>query len=237
MIIFPAIDIKHGQCVRLMHGRADQETVYGDDPVAVARRWQEQGGEFLHVVDLDGAFGGRPAHLDIIAEIVQAVDMPVEVGGGIRTTEIAEAYLDAGAARVIIGTRALEDPDWLAGLCATHPGRVCAGVDAKGGRAAVKGWVDTSETSALDLAARMCGMGLRAVIYTDIARDGTEEGPNLEATRAFAEAVDAPVVASGGVGSLDHVKAVGQLPVEGLIIGRALYTGAVTLPEAIAAGH
>jgi len=223
--------------VRLVQGRADRETVFGEDPLRTARMWAEGGAEMLHVVDLDGAFGGKPAHRDVILRMARALDIPLQVGGGIRDDETVAAYLEGGVERVIIGTRALRDPDWLAALCARHPGRICAGVDAKRGRVAVSGWVEESETAALDLAARLKGMGLRAVVYTDVSRDGTLEGPNLEATRAFAGACDAPVLASGGIGSLDDVRAVATLPVEGMIIGRALYTGAVTLSEAVAAAR
>jgi len=237
MLVLPAIDLRGGRCVRLLQGRADRETVFGEDPLRTARMWAEGGAEMLHVVDLDGAFGGKPAHRDVILRMARGLDIPLQVGGGIRDDETAAAYLEGGVERVIIGTRALRDPDGLAALCARYPGRICAGVDAKGGRVAVSGWVEESETAALELAARLGGMGLRAVIYTDISRDGTLEGPNIEATRAFAEACDAPVIASGGIGSLDDVRAVATLPVEGMIIGRALYSGAVPLAEAIAAAR
>lgn len=238
MLVIPAIDIRRGRCVRLRQGRAEQETVYGDDPVALAVRWRDEGARFLHVVDLDGAFEGRPVHLHLVREIVRAVpECGVEVGGGLRDDAAVAGCLDAGVSRVIVGTRALQDPDWLRRLCEEHPGRICAGVDAEGGRVAVKGWREQSRTTALDLATRLRGIGLRAIIYTDISRDGTLEGPNLEATRAFALAADAPVIASGGIGTLEHVRAVARLPVEGLIIGRALYSGDVRLADALRAAE
>lgn len=219
--------------MRLLRGEADQETVYGKDPVVMARRWRDQGGEFLHVVDLDGAFTGKPAHLELISRIATEVDIPVEVGGGIRDEETVDAYLTAGINRVILGTRALEDTDWLGELCRKHPGRIAAGVDARDGNVAVRGWQDVSDISALELAARMNGLGLRCVIYTDISRDGTLDGPNVEATERFAEAMDAPVIASGGIGDIGHIRALSKLTIEGIIIGKALYAGTVSLPEAI----
>ncbi len=235
MLIFPAIDLRRGKCVRLLRGRPEEETVYFDDPVEVARHWQKLGAKFLHVVDLDGAFEGRPAQFELVKKIAESVGIPVEIGGGIRDRETVDAYLKAGLNRVILGTKALQSVEWLAELCQGYPGRIVAGVDARGGKVAVKGWLEVSEISTLDLAAKLRGAGLRAAVFTDIGRDGTLEGPNVEATREFAERIDAPVVASGGIGNLDHVRALARLPLEGIIIGRALYTNAVSLPEAIAA--
>ena len=237
MLIFPAIDIRRGKCVRLTRGRPDEETVYFDDPVEVAHQWEELGAPFLHVVDLDGAFEGRPAQMDLVKQIARSVSIPVEIGGGIRERQIADAYLKAGLNRVIIGTKALESVEWLATLCRAYPRRIVAGVDASGGRVAVKGWLEVSEITTLELAAKMRGIGLRAIIYTDISRDGTLEGPNVAATRELAEHGDVPVVASGGIGSLDHVRALARLPIEGMIIGRALYNGAISLAEAIEAAR
>ncbi len=233
MLILPAIDLKEGRCVRLVRGEADQETVYAADPINVALRWREQGAEYLHVVDLDGAFEGEPRHFGVIAQIVRESGLPVEVGGGIRTRDTVERYLNAGVDRVIIGTRALESPEWLARLCDDFPGRVAAGVDARSGKVAVRGWVEDSHVEALDLAERLAEMGLAAVVFTDISRDGTLEGPAVESTRTFAAAVGRPVIASGGVGGIDDVRRLVQLPLAGIIVGKALYAKAVSLPEAI----
>ena len=234
MLILPAIDLKDGRCVRLLRGEASQATVYSEDPVEVAVRWQEAGAEYLHVVDLDGAFEGEPRHFGVVAAIVRETGLKVEVGGGIRHRDVVARYLNAGVDRVIIGTRALESPDWLARLCEDFPGHIAAGVDARDGRVAVRGWVELSEMTALDLADRLKEMALRAVIFTDISRDGTLQGPSIESTRAFAERLGLPVIASGGVGAIEHVRALAQLPVDGIIIGKALYAGNVDLAEAIA---
>lgn len=233
MIILPAIDLKNGRCVRLLRGVATDETVYSHDPIEVAVRWREAGAEFLHVVDLDGAFEGEPIHFGTIVEIARETGMRVEVGGGIRSRDTVQRYLHAGVDRVIIGTKALESPDWLAKLCAEFPGQIVADVAAQNGRVAVHGWVDVSEMTALDLAARLRAMPLRAVVFTDVSRDGTLAGPALESTRAFAEAIKLPVIASGGVGNIEHIRQLAALPIEGIIIGKALYAGSVSLKEAI----
>jgi phosphoribosylformimino-5-aminoimidazole carboxamide ribotide isomerase len=235
MLILPAIDLKGGRAVRLIQGEAAKETVFSHDPVETALRWKEAGAQYLHVVDLDGAFEGEPMHFGTVAQIARETELPVEIGGGIRTRDTVERYLHAGIDRVIIGTRALESPEWLGRLCEEFPGRIAAGVDARDGKVAVRGWVETSEITALDLAARLSELPLRAVIFTDISRDGMLKGPAVESTRAFAETVKRPVIASGGVGSLDDVRALSRLPVEGMIIGRAIYTGAVDLRAAIEA--
>jgi len=237
MLILPAIDLKDGRCVRLVRGEADQETVFSNDPVEVALRWREQGAEYLHVVDLDGAFEGEPRHFGTVAQIARESKLPLEIGGGIRTRDAIRRYLNAGVSRVIIGTRALESPEWLARLCEEFPGRIAAGVDARDGRVAVRGWVEVSEITALELATRLRGIELRAVIFTDISRDGTLEGPSVENTRAFAAKIGLPVIASGGVGKLEDVRRLTTLPIEGIIIGRALYSGTVSLPDAIAAAR
>jgi len=220
--------------VRLVQGEASRETVFSTDPLDVAAKFRDAGAEHLHMVDLDGAFEGEPRHLGIVAEVARETGLKVEVGGGIRTRDTVLRYLNAGVERVIIGTRALESPDWLAKLCEEFPGQIAAGVDARDGKVAVRGWVELSQMTALDLADRLKGIALRAVVFTDISVDGTLQGPAIESTRAFAERVKLPVVASGGVGSIEHVRALAQLPIEGIIIGRALYTGAVTLAEALA---
>ena len=235
MLILPAIDLRGGRCVRLVRGEADQETVFALDPVEVALRWREEGAQYLHVVDLDGAFEGEPRQFGTVAQIARESELPVEVGGGIRTRDTIERYLNAGVDRVIIGTRALESPEWLARLCEEFPDRIAAGVDARDGRVALRGWVEVSETTALDLAARLKSMKLRAVIFTDISKDGTLEGPAVESTRIFAREVGLPVIAAGGVGSIEDVRTLSALPIEGIIIGRALYSEKVALADAIAA--
>ncbi len=221
--------------MRLVQGEASRTTVFSTDPLEVAAGFREAGAEYLHMVDLDGAFEGEPRHLGIVAEVARETGLKVEVGGGIRTRDTVLRYLNAGVDRVIIGTRALESPDWLAKLCEEFPGQIAAGVDARDGKVAVRGWVELSQMTALELADRLKGMPLRAVIFTDISVDGTLQGPAIESTRAFAERVKLPVVASGGVGNIEHVRALAQLPIEGIIIGRALYTGAVALAEALEA--
>jgi len=229
--------MKGGKCVRLFQGRADQETVFGEDPVAVALKWRGQGAEYLHLVDLDGAFAGEPRHSDIVAAIVKQTGLPVEVGGGIRSRESVSAYLDAGVDRVIVGTKALQSPQWLRSLCREFPGRIAVGVDARDGRVATHGWVATSDVTAIDFARSLKGVGVRAVIFTDISRDGAMKGVNVEATRLFAEACEAPIIASGGVSSLEDVKALKALPIEGAVVGRAIYDGRLGLAEAIAAAR
>jgi phosphoribosylformimino-5-aminoimidazole carboxamide ribotide isomerase len=226
--------MKGGKCVRLFQGRADQETVFADDPVEAARRWAGLGAEYLHLVDLDGAFEGQPRHMDLVGRIVQATGLPVEVGGGIRAREHVAAYLGLGVDRVIVGTRALESLAWLESLCAEFPGRIAVGVDARDGRVATHGWVEVSDVPAVDFARTLGGLGIAAVIFTDISRDGAMRGANLEATCAFAEACPAPVIASGGVTTLDDVRALCRLPVVGAIIGRALYDGRIDLAGAMA---
>ena len=236
MLIIPAIDLKGGRCVRLLRGDLQAETVYGDDPVAMGRRWVEAGARYLHVVDLDGAVAGTPVNGDAIAALCSTLPIPIEVGGGVRTLERAGAILALGADRVIFGTAALDQPAVVAEACRRFPGRVAVGIDARGGRVATKGWLETSDVSAVDLGRRLAGVGVACVIYTDIERDGTQQGVNVAATRTLAEAIDIPVIASGGVGALADIEAL--LPCEavgvnGVILGRALYTGAVRLDEAI----
>jgi phosphoribosylformimino-5-aminoimidazole carboxamide ribotide isomerase len=236
MLIIPAIDLKGGQCVRLLRGEMAASTVYGDDPVAVGRRWVDAGARYVHVVDLDGAISGAPVNAAPIAALCAALPVPVQVGGGVRTLDRAGTILGYGADRVIFGTAALENPDVVADAAARFPGRVAVGIDARGGQVAVKGWVETSATTASELARRLEGSGVACLIYTDIERDGTQQGVNVAATRALAEATSIPVIASGGVGSLADIEAL--LPCEaagvvGVIVGRALYTGAVRLEDAL----
>ena len=239
MIFFPAIDLKDGQCVRLLRGEMDQATVFGDDPAAQARIFADAGCTWLHVVDLNGAFEGRPVNADAVGAILDAVSMKVELGGGIRTMDTIDRWLDAGVARVILGTAALRDPDLVMTACRKHPGRIAVGVDAKDGMVAVEGWAEVSETPALELAKRFEDAGVSALIYTDIARDGAMQGPNVEATLALADAVSIPVILSGGVSSMDDLAAVvradAEKKLEGVISGRALYDGRIDAADAVAA--
>jgi len=235
MIIIPAIDLKGGRCVRLVQGREDQETVYSHSPADVARRWQAAGAEMIHVVDLDGAFAGSPVNLDAVVAIAEAVDTPFEFGGGLRTDEAVDTILAAGAARAIIGTKAASSPEWIRQLCSRHPGRIAAGIDARDGKVALQGWVETTELRAVDLARQMADAGVCAIIFTDISRDGMLAGPNATATAELARQVPVPVVASGGVSSLDDIRTLARMGISAAIIGKALYTGDIDLAEAIQA--
>ena len=232
MIVIPAIDLKGGQCVRLEQGLMEKDTVYSDIPAAMARHWQDEGGELLHLVDLDGAFAGVPKNREAIQAIVAAVDIPTELGGGIRDLETIEAYLKLGIGRVILGTVAKENPQLVEEACRLFPGRIVVGIDAKDGLVAVRGWADVTEKRASELALEMEGFGVEAIIYTDIARDGMMQGPNLEATRSLAESVSIPVIASGGVSSLEDIKnliAIEASGVTGVITGKAIYSGSLNL--------
>jgi phosphoribosylformimino-5-aminoimidazole carboxamide ribotide isomerase len=236
VLIVPAIDLKGGKCVRLMRGDMDAETVYGDDPVAMGRRWVDEGAEYLHVVDLDGAVAGKPMNTEAIAALCRSLPIPIEVGGGLRTVERARALVDLGADRVIFGTAALSDPEVVREAARAFSGRIAVGIDARDGMVAVQGWTETSRTPAADLARTAEALGASRIIYTDISRDGTQQGVNVEATAKIAAAVGIPVTASGGVGSLADVVALrdcGVAGIDAVIVGRALYTGAVKLPEAI----
>ncbi len=236
MIILPAIDLKNGRCVRLEQGLMEKDTVYHDDPAAQALIWQEQGGELLHIVDLDGAFAGVPKNREAIRAIVGAIDIPSELGGGIRDLATIEAYLELGVDRVILGTVAKEKPELVQDACRLFPGRIVVGIDAKEGMVAVRGWADVTEKRATEMAREMEGFGVEAIIYTDIARDGMMQGPNIEATRQLAESIRIPVIASGGVSSLKDIEnllAVESSGVVGVITGKAIYTGALDLREAV----
>jgi phosphoribosylformimino-5-aminoimidazole carboxamide ribotide isomerase len=236
MLVIPAIDLKEGRCVRLEQGLMEKDTVYSDDPGAQARSWQEQGGELLHIVDLDGAFAGVPKNKAAIAAIVRAVDIPTELGGGIRDLSTIEAYLTLGIDRVILGTVAKENPALVREACAKFPGRIVVGIDAKDGLVAVRGWAEVTEKKATELAKEMEGFGVAAIIYTDIARDGMLQGPNIEATGALAEAISIPVIASGGVSSLQDIRnllAIEAKGVAGVITGKAIYTGSLDLRAAV----
>ena len=236
MMVIPAIDLQDGRCVRLVEGRAETATVYGDDPVAWARRFAADGAPRLHVVDLDGAFAGAPRHAALIAAISGAVPVPVQVGGGLRDLETVEAALATGAHWVILGTGAALEPLFLEGACRRWPERILVGVDAIAGQVAVDGWTRTLPLTALELARRAGAAGAAGVIYTDVRRDGTGRGPNLEATAALAGNAGLPVIASGGVGDVGDLLRLAELPgVVGAIVGRALYTGTVSLRDALAA--
>ncbi len=236
MEIIPAIDLRDGRCVRLFQGDFDQETVFSDDPLATALSWQEQGGHRLHLVDLDGAVQGKPVHLEIISAIVRALDIPVQVGGGVRDLAAAEAWLDAGVDRVVIGTAAVRDPDMVQEVCRKHGSqRVVVAVDAKDGLVALQGWTEASTVTVLQLAQRMSQIGVVRLLYTDISRDGALTGPDYENNELLVRETGLAVLASGGVASIEHITGLLPAGVEGVIVGRALYTGAVSLPEAIAA--
>ncbi len=236
MIIIPAIDLKDGKCVRLRQGRMDQETIYADHPVEMAKLWESKGAERLHIVDLNGAMTGKPFHRTLIKEMVHAVHIPVEVGGGIRDLATLEDYIRIGAEWVILGTAALRHPPLLIEACQRFPQKVILGIDARGGRVAVEGWKEETSMEAPALAKRFEGFALSAIIFTDIERDGVGTGLNLESTRNLSRSTSLPVIASGGVSSPEDIEGLLDLEpdgVVGVIIGRALYTGAIDLEEAI----
>jgi phosphoribosylformimino-5-aminoimidazole carboxamide ribotide isomerase len=232
VLILPAIDLRGGQCVRLRQGDYAQETVFDADPGAVARRWVDQGASWLHLVDLDGARAGQPVNGTSIRAIVKA-GVPCQLGGGIRTEADLAEVLRWGVQRVVLGTRALQDPDWCATMCRQFPGRIALGIDARNGQVATEGWLHTSEISAMALARRASSWPPAAIIYTDISKDGMLAGPNIEATVAVAACVAVPVIASGGVSSLEDIARLAGRGLAGCIVGRALYEGQFDLPSAI----
>jgi phosphoribosylformimino-5-aminoimidazole carboxamide ribotide isomerase len=237
VILFPAIDLKDGRCVRLVRGDMAQATVFSDDPAAQARAFEDQGFEYLHVVDLDGAFAGKPMNAAAVDRTLASVKIPIQLGGGVRDMKTARAWLEKGVSRVIIGTAAVEDPEFVKKAARLFPRRIAVGIDARDGRVAVEGWAKTSEISALDLARRFEDAGVAALIYTDIARDGVLKGLNIEATLAVAAAVSVPVIASGGLASIDEVArllAPDCADLAGAIVGRALYDGRLDAREALA---
>ena len=237
MILFPAVDLKNGQCVRLEQGDMARATVFNLDPAAQARSFAEQGFEYLHVVDLDGAFAGKPMNAQAVEAMLKAVTMPVQLGGGIRDLKTVDAWLDKGVARVIIGTAAVRDPELVKSAAKKFPGRVAVGLDARNGKVAVEGWAETSQVTALEIAQRFEDAGVAAMIFTDIARDGLLKGLNLEATIGLAEHISLPVIASGGLASIDDVKGLltpRAKKLAGAIAGRALYDGRLDPAAALA---
>ena len=235
MILYPAIDLKDGNCVRLLRGEMEAATVFGTDPAAQARAFQDAGAEWLHLVDLNGAFAGRPVNAAAVAAILAATQIPAQLGGGIRDMATIENWLSKGLSRVILGTVAVEDPALVRQAATAFPGQIAVGIDARGGRVATRGWATETNVMATDLARQFEDAGVAAIIYTDIDRDGAMGGPNIAATEALARAVNIPVIASGGVSSLDDLRALAQTQViAGAISGRALYDGAIDLGQALA---
>ena len=237
MQIWPAIDLRGGRCVRLEQGDYDRETVFGDDPAATARRWVQEGACCLHLVDLDGARDGRVANREAVAEVLSAVDVPCELGGGVRDEQTVRDWLDAGLSRLVIGTRALKEPDWFRQMCHRFPQRLALGIDARDGQVATDGWLETSDTKATELARQFERDPVAAIIYTDIARDGMMAGPNAEAMAAMKAVSSVPVVASGGVTCVEDVRRLAELGLDGCIIGRALYEGKLTMAAALQAAN
>lgn len=236
MLLIPAIDLKEGKCVRLRQGRMEDDTVFSDDPVAVAGRWVEAGAKRLHLVDLDGAFAGRPKNAEVIHRIVEAYpDVPVQIGGGIRDEDTIQAYLDAGVQYVIIGTKAVSEPHFVRDASLEFPGHIIIGLDARDGKVAIDGWSKLSRHDVIDLAQKFESNGVAAIIYTDISRDGMMQGVNVEATAKLARSVHIPVIASGGITNIDDIKALGEVAHEGImgaITGRAIYEGTLDFAEA-----
>lgn len=232
MELWPAIDLRGGKCVRLLQGDYDRETVFGDDPVAMVRRFVAQGAKRLHIVDLDGAKAGRPVQADLIGRMVHAAGVPCQLGGGIRSLETAQAYAEAGVARLVVGSVAIEQPALLEELATALPGRMVLGLDARDGRVAVRGWLETSPLTAVAVAQRHEGLPLAGIVYTDIATDGMLAGPNLAALEEMIRAVKLPVVASGGIATAEDLRQVARIGADGCIVGRALYDGGLSLADA-----
>lgn len=237
MIVIPAVDIKNGRCVRLLQGRQDAETVFSDNPAAIAKKWALAGAELIHVIDLDGAFCKRPQNLEAIERILKSIDTPIQLGGGIRDEQTALKYLDLGIRKIIIGTEAIKSPEWVERIAGRFPGRVVVGIDAREGRVAIEGWTENTQVSAIALAKRFENCGVGQINFTDIHRDGMQTGPNIEETQRLAEAIDIPVVASGGVATIDDIK--NLLPLQafgviGVITGKALYSGTLDFKASLA---
>jgi phosphoribosylformimino-5-aminoimidazole carboxamide ribotide isomerase len=240
MLLIPAIDLKNGQCVRLRQGRMDDVTVFSDDPVTVAKRWADEGAERLHVVDLDGAIKGQPVNLKVVEQIAEAVKIPVQIGGGVRDEETVQRYLNAGVAYIIIGTKAVNTPHFLRDLCIEYPRHIIVGLDAKDGRVALNGWAKVTNHDVVEMAQHCERDGVEAIIYTDIGRDGMMNGFNAASTQKLAKAVNTPVIASGGVSSLDDIRVLREIEpdgVTGAIIGRALYEGGLSFKDCLAAAR
>jgi phosphoribosylformimino-5-aminoimidazole carboxamide ribotide isomerase len=236
MIIIPAVDIKNGKCVRLLQGRRDAETVYSDHPEAIASKWAQLGAPMIHVVDLDGAFAKCPQNVEAIRKILRLVNVPIQVGGGIRDQKTVHMYLEMGVKRVIIGSEAIKKPGFVKEICKQYPNQIVVGIDARNGKVAIDGWTETTRIKAIELAKEFENCGVAAINFTDIHRDGMQSGPNLDATGRLAEAISIPVVASGGVSSIEDVKnllSLQDLGVVGMIIGKALYSGGIDLKEAL----
>jgi len=236
MIILPAIDLKGGRCVRLEQGKPDREKVYSGDPAEVARGWERQGAQWLHVVDLDGAFAGEPRNLDSLSAIREAINIPIQFGGGNRTMDTLALVFDVGVDRVVLGTAALESPDFLSEACAAFGEKIVVGIDARNGKVAVKGWSDVTDTDAVEFGREASAMGAGLIVYTDISRDGMLSGPNTEALKTMAESVSIPVIASGGISSPADVAEISRLApgrIVAMIIGKALYEGSFTLRRAL----
>ena len=233
MLILPAIDLRNGKCVNLVQGRAGEETIFSDQPVEMAQQWQQGGAEYLHLVDLDGAFSAVSDNLHIVKKIVEMLQIPVQLGGGIRTMERLDDVLAIGVTRAILGTAALKNPTLVAAACKKYGSQIAVGIDAKDGMVATEGWLDVSEKSAIAFTKEMEDCGVQTIIYTDIKSDGMLQGPNMETTEAIADAVSVDVIASGGITSIQDVQALKAIEVHGAIVGRALYTGALDLKAAI----
>jgi phosphoribosylformimino-5-aminoimidazole carboxamide ribotide isomerase len=234
MILYPAIDLKEGRCVRLIRGDMEQATVFNDDPAAQAASFVDAGASWLHLVDLDGAFAGEPVNAKAVQSIVNEVDIPIQLGGGIRTLQTIEDWLSYGVMRVILGTVAVKDPGLVVEACRKFPGQIAVGIDARGGRVAVEGWAEETDIQAVDLARKFADAGVDAIIYTDIDRDGVLQGANIPATAELARAVSIPVIASGGVSTLIDIRGlIAEKKIAGAIIGRALYDGRIDLAEAL----
>lgn len=236
MIIIPAVDIKNGKCVRLLQGRMNDETIYSDDPEAMALKWAQIGAQLIHVIDLDGAFAKSPQNIEAIRKILKSVMVPIQLGGGIRNEETVHMYLKLGVNRIIIGTEAIKKPAFVKRVCEKYPGQIIVGIDARQGKVAIDGWTHTTRIEVIELAKEFEGCGVAAINFTDIQRDGMQTGPNIDATLRLAEAVTIPVIASGGVSSIEDIK--NLLPLEkkgvaGVIVGRALYSGQLDLKAAL----
>jgi phosphoribosylformimino-5-aminoimidazole carboxamide ribotide isomerase len=233
MLILPAIDIRNGKCVRLQQGDYSQETIYADSPVDMAKHWEQQGAQFLHIVDLDGAKDGQATNFVLVSRIAESIKIPIEIGGGIRNQETIQQYLDAGVNRLVIGTLALKEPNWFREMCQKFPDRLVLGIDGRNGLVATEGWLETSQTLATELAKKYSDLPLAALVYTDIAKDGMLAGPNIDEMEAMRRAVPFPLVVSGGIATLDDIRRLAQCNFHACIIGKALYENKFQLPDAL----